>query len=176
MPEPRHPVGLAARTTLAFAAVAVLAVASLATVILLATRSETQTLTNQERQATLASISAELARSYARAGSWQRTNLSAATALATRADAVLLVTDQTGATVLDTRPLASAGSGRFSGGQGRGPGAGGPPPGRDPLPAVAARALDGSPQPSLLGARAWGPPSCASPAPCLQPSASWAPR
>ena len=122
--------GLAARVALAFAVVATLAVASLAVVIVLTTRSQTQTQTNQERQATLAAVTGELARAYQRADGWAGADTSAAGALATRANAVLLVYDSRGQTVLDLRPTHPAGIGRGSGGRGRGPGGTRPANGR----------------------------------------------
>jgi two-component system sensor histidine kinase BaeS len=118
--------GLAARVALAFAVVATLAVASLALVIVLTTRSQTQTQTDQERRATLAQVTAQLARAYDRADGWAGADTTAAAALATRADAVLLAYDTGGQTVLDLRPAHPTGSGRGPGGRGRGPGGGGP--------------------------------------------------
>lgn len=96
--------GLAARAALAFALVATLAVASLAVVIVLTTRSQTQTQTNHERQATLAAVTAALARAYQQADGWAGADTSAAAALARRANAVLVVYDSHGQTVVDLRP------------------------------------------------------------------------
>ncbi len=91
------------RLAIAFVAVAVGAVAALATVMLLATRSETGRASEQQRQRTAVQVADRLARAYATTGAWQDADLGAAADLARRADAILVVREAAGALVFSER-------------------------------------------------------------------------
>jgi two-component system, OmpR family, sensor histidine kinase BaeS len=111
MPERRQAASLWVRLAVAFVLVAIVAVGAVAAVILLATRSETTRLSEQSRRQTLEQVTRELAREYEAAGSWSDVQPSAALALAGGSDALMIVTDARGQTVIDARPGQGAGRG-----------------------------------------------------------------
>jgi two-component system sensor histidine kinase BaeS len=97
MPDRRLVLGpTAVRLVLATLAVAVGAIAVLATLTLLATSHDVQQVVVKERHRDATTIAASIADAYRTAGSWQQTDLSAAVALASDFQASLNVFDASG--------------------------------------------------------------------------------
>lgn len=115
MAESHRRGSLQGRLALAFVGVAAAAVAALAVVIVLTTRSETSRLSAGDRARTATEAARTLADAYRRSGSWSGVDLSAAEAVASDADAVLIVRASDGGTVLG-QPAPGAGA------RGMGPG------------------------------------------------------
>ncbi len=99
MRDVRSSLTLRGRLAIAFVAVAIGAVAALAVVMLLATRSETGRASEQQRQRTAAQVADQLAGAYRAAGGWQGADIDPGAELAARAGAVLVVRDSDGALV-----------------------------------------------------------------------------
>ncbi|MGA9762381.1 MAG: ATP-binding protein [Gaiellaceae bacterium] len=113
MPEHARFGTLQTRLLVAFLAVAVLAVATLAGLILWTSRGDVNTLVNRQRQATLADTTGALADAYKEAGGWTNADIRSARALASAAGATLEVKDSSGAIVF--APGQGAGRGRPTG-------------------------------------------------------------
>ncbi len=98
MPE-RRVTRLSSRLALAFVAVAVAAVALLATLTLLATNSQVSNLVATEQQSTVHTVEAALAQAYRAGGSWASADLTSAYSLAISGNAQLVVRNATGGLV-----------------------------------------------------------------------------
>ena len=113
MPDSAPPGSLSARLALAFVAVAVTAVAALAAVVFLETRSETKRVSDSDRRQTAGEVARALAAAYRADGSWADADSSEALALAAREDAVLVLRDAQGRVLLE--PAAGPGARRGAG-------------------------------------------------------------
>jgi len=87
---------LGTRLTLAFLTVAMTAVAVFAALIVVASRSEVTTLSNQHRRDDLAATAAAAAEAYVRAGGWEDADLFSVASVAARGQATLFVLDADG--------------------------------------------------------------------------------
>jgi two-component system sensor histidine kinase BaeS len=113
---------LPVRLAVAFVAVALSAVALLATLTVLATRSEVSRLAESERADLATAVAERLASEYEAAGSWSTADLDAALAIAAADGAILTVVDAEGAVVgaSEGAPglVGPVGTGRGRGAQG----------------------------------------------------------
>jgi two-component system sensor histidine kinase BaeS len=116
---------LSVRLPVAFALVALAAVALLATLTLLATRSEVSRLADSERNDLATATARTLATAYAASGSWTSADLAPAIAVAGSKGAVLTVLDEEGAVVGASSGAAGL-VGPAQGGRGRGADRGSP--------------------------------------------------
>jgi two-component system, OmpR family, sensor histidine kinase BaeS len=115
MAEARGRGSLRARLALAFIAVAIAAVAALAVVMVVATQSETSRLSAGDRARTATEVTRALAGAYGRSRSWSGADFTAAEAVASEADAVLVVRASDGSAVLGPPGLAAGARGTGSG-------------------------------------------------------------
>src|SRR5579883_2307791 len=107
---------MASRLVGAFVAVALAAIAVLAALTLLASRSEVAGLVAKQSAATAAAVVEELAAAYREAGgSWAGADQRPARALAVAAGASLAVRDATGAAVAGAGPGGGMGAGAMRG-------------------------------------------------------------
>ena len=90
---------LGVRLTLAFLAVAMMAIAVFAALIVVASRSEVSGLANRHRRDDLAATAAAAADAYQRAGGWDGADLFAVATVAARGQAALTVLDPSGAVI-----------------------------------------------------------------------------
>ncbi|MHB8333683.1 MAG: HAMP domain-containing sensor histidine kinase [Acidimicrobiales bacterium] len=95
MPE-RRSTRLSSRLALAFVAVAVAAVALLATLTLLATNSQVSSLVATEQHSTVRTVDAALVQAYRESGNWTYADLTSAYSLAASGNAQLVVRDAAG--------------------------------------------------------------------------------
>ena len=115
MAEPPRRGSLRGWLALAFVGVAAAAVAALALVMLLTTRSETSRLSAGDRTLTAAETARSLEDAYRRAESWSGVDFTAAQAIASDADAGLVVRASDGAVVWGAPGRGAGGRGRGSG-------------------------------------------------------------
>ena len=113
MPDGAAAGSLRARLALAFVAVAVTAVAALAAVVYLETRSETKRLSDSDRRQAAGEVARALERAYRTGGSWADADSGEALALAAREDAVLVLRDAQGRVLLE--PAGGRGARRGAG-------------------------------------------------------------